>query len=506
MRITFQRRWLLWGGACFLAILGLMGAQSRPRSAPAGEPRREAAPGPSERRYLGALACKACHEKWDKEAYPDPCCQMTEYDTWKKKDKHAQAYTALTSRLSQDMASRLGLGDDIKTWEGCLNCHAMNFPPSRQGVQFHIQDGVTCDGCHGPAKDWFTEHTQKDIWRKKTPQQKADLGFIDVRGPAKRAALCTGCHIGNAREGKVLTHDMYAAGHPPLPSIEIATFSEDLPRHWVDMDKKSEAIQKIYQFDPSRLEQAETVIVGGMVVLRDTLELNQHQASARLGGKGPEHNGPEFAQFDCYACHHELRPNSWRQHRAPTSGLGRPAMTAWPATLAPLAVHLLELEPAGAEHELEKFRALEKELEQAFARRPFGEPGAVVAANQKLIVWTKDVLQRLARVKVTQADALRLLGRFADLIQHADPDYDSARQLVWAYQRVYSQVTPKPKQDAAIQRVLQQLTETLDLELPSGKNKEILTALPRRFTAMRQYDPAAFKKSLAELSRLASEP
>ena len=29
-----------------------------------------------------------------------------------------------------------------------------------------------------------------------------------------------------------MTHEMYAAGHPPLPSIEVATFANSIPRHW----------------------------------------------------------------------------------------------------------------------------------------------------------------------------------------------------------------------------------------------------------------------------------
>ena len=32
--------------------------------------------------------------------------------------------------------------------------------------------------------------------------------------------MCLSCHLGNAREGRVVTHEMYAAGHPPLPGFE----------------------------------------------------------------------------------------------------------------------------------------------------------------------------------------------------------------------------------------------------------------------------------------------
>ena len=30
----------------------------------------------------------------------------------------------------------------------------------------------------------------------------------------------------------MVTHEMYAAGHPPLPGFEIATFCSQMPPHW----------------------------------------------------------------------------------------------------------------------------------------------------------------------------------------------------------------------------------------------------------------------------------
>src|SRR5207248_334113 len=42
----------------------------------------------------------------------------------------------------------------------------------------------------------------------------------------------------NVKEGKIVTHEMYAAGHPPLPGIEIATFGDALPRHWETLTEK----------------------------------------------------------------------------------------------------------------------------------------------------------------------------------------------------------------------------------------------------------------------------
>ena len=52
--------------------------------------------------------------------------------------------------------------------------------------------------------------------------------------PSNAHKLCLSCHVGNAAQGKVITHAMYAAGHPPLPAMDIATFALNQPQHWRD--------------------------------------------------------------------------------------------------------------------------------------------------------------------------------------------------------------------------------------------------------------------------------
>jgi hypothetical protein len=59
----------------------------------------------------------------------------------------------------------------------------------------------------------------------------AEYGERDMRDPAARAERCAACHVGNAAEGRFVTHAMYAAGHPPLPPLEVMTFSRDPPMH-----------------------------------------------------------------------------------------------------------------------------------------------------------------------------------------------------------------------------------------------------------------------------------
>jgi hypothetical protein len=112
-------------------------------------------------------------------------------------------------------------------------CHAMD-NLSKENLEkgadrgLNPRDGVSYGGCHCPSSEWNGLHTQLK-WRERSPQQKYEKGMRDLRDPTVRARLCMSCHIGNAAEGKVVSHAMFAAGHPPLPPIEIATFSKNEP-------------------------------------------------------------------------------------------------------------------------------------------------------------------------------------------------------------------------------------------------------------------------------------
>jgi hypothetical protein len=55
-----------------------------------------------------------------------------------------------------------------------------------------------------------------------------------AKGETVYKERCTSCHVGREADGRFVTHEMYAAGHPPLPPLEIlktiACFRFILPR------------------------------------------------------------------------------------------------------------------------------------------------------------------------------------------------------------------------------------------------------------------------------------
>ena len=80
--------------------------------------------------------------------------------------------------------------------------------------------------------------------------------MTDLWDPVTRGKKCVSCHIGNPdpEEEKVVTHAMYAAGHPPLPGIEVATFSDAQPRHWQYLREKKAEVQRTLDVNPDQAQ------------------------------------------------------------------------------------------------------------------------------------------------------------------------------------------------------------------------------------------------------------
>jgi mono/diheme cytochrome c family protein len=132
----------------------------------------------------------------------------------------------------------------INTVKACLRCHATwpksNDPDHAHQAPVALELGVTCQACHGPGRRWEEAHRFDQVWRVITPEAKASLGFYDVRSPVKKAQLCASCHVGDLEQGKFVTHEWYAGGHPPLPSFELANFQRQMPVHWKPLAEKKD--------------------------------------------------------------------------------------------------------------------------------------------------------------------------------------------------------------------------------------------------------------------------
>jgi hypothetical protein len=227
--------------------------------------------------FVGNAGCAAagCHNANDAPGTPG-----SEFSTWASADPHAKAYEALKKPESRRMWELLkqpprpgvtGPEDDAL----CLNCHApAGVPAANRVAPYDLRtDGVGCESCHGPASGYRTTHYQAD---------KSAPGLTNTKDLAARVKACADCHVGNANQD--VNHDLIAAGHPRL-FWEYSAYHDLLPRHWPGEDGGPFA--------------AKAWAVGGIASAQASAELQ----AARCGDGKP---WPELADFNCYACHHDL--------------------------------------------------------------------------------------------------------------------------------------------------------------------------------------------------------
>jgi hypothetical protein len=455
---------------------------------------------------------------------------MTEYSIWRTHDKHAHAYAVLEGPRGQAMGRILAM-DVTNPRAGCLNCHAMRnlFDPTIFDELKLKLDGVSCGGCHGPSGDWIDLHnnpSDPQKWRLLSPEEKALKGFKDLRDPVNRAELCFSCHIGDANQGRVVTHAMYAAGHPPLPPIEVATFSRNIPQHWRDskevplfqkpQDKAIKAkFDEYYHLESAGFQQTQLALLGSIVALRETMKLARDRANFKAADPAvmwpellvrlddqPIANDPEklrqlarqrwpeiaMAHSDCYACHHDLKYPGFRQERgygyrlAPSKLFrvppGRPLVRTWPTAL--LQTGIDQAKDKGIASGLESGLG---NLAAACGDQPFGEPLRVADAAQALMSWCEGTIMSLRKAPFTKESVRKLmidLARLYEANQHSSkkdtpllPDYESARQITSLLHVAYAEVRGKEPSDANIKKLLDDLANQVNL-FPYSRRKERL--------------------------------
>ena len=125
--------------------------------------------------YVGTKGCGMCHKK--EEA-------GNQLAKWQE-SAHAKAFATLGTPEAKEAGKKLGI-DDPQTSGKCLKCHATayNFTETLAGIEkIAVEDGVTCESCHGPGKNYKSKEVMKDR------QQSIANGMIY---PATKA--CTKCH------------------------------------------------------------------------------------------------------------------------------------------------------------------------------------------------------------------------------------------------------------------------------------------------------------------------
>jgi hypothetical protein len=104
-------------------------------------------------KYVGLKMCKMCHKK---EATGN------QFGKWEA-GPHSKTYETLGSDEAKAVGAKLGI-DNPQESPKCLKCHstAYHWTEKIQTEKVKVEDGVVCESCHGPGKNYKSKSVMKD--------------------------------------------------------------------------------------------------------------------------------------------------------------------------------------------------------------------------------------------------------------------------------------------------------------------------------------------------------
>ena len=167
------RRSLSCLAACSVALLGFL------PSAPifANDDIGEAAANKIAHRYVGIRKCQSCHKKE---------LLGNQMKAWRE-GPHRRAFETLENEESIALAAELELALPAHQSPECLRCHvtAYALPEAAFAYEIDMADGVQCESCHGPGRDYRKKKVMSD------PELAAAKGLWDL---SEGTTVCVSCH------------------------------------------------------------------------------------------------------------------------------------------------------------------------------------------------------------------------------------------------------------------------------------------------------------------------
>ena len=197
-------------------------------------------------KVLGAQSCEKCH--------------AAEIQTWKR-TPHSETFLTLHRKPeAQKIADKLGIAN-FKSDSNCIQCH---YTMGQVENRLDAIAGVSCESCHGSAKDWIAVHNdyggpsatraqESPDHRIKRLTASIDLGMRNPVNVYLVAQSCYRCHT--VPDEKLVNVGGHNAGSL---DFELVSWSQGTVRHnFVRTDGKVNAEEA-----PARLR---AMFVAGMI-------------------------------------------------------------------------------------------------------------------------------------------------------------------------------------------------------------------------------------------------
>lgn len=153
-------------------------------------------------KVLSAATCAKCH--------------ASETEVWKHTPHFRTFDTLHRTPRAKEIAAKMGVSS-IKRSEVCASCH---YTQQQDEGRLKTISGISCESCHGAAKDWFALHNDygpgvtKDLESAQHREQRRDQSIAaGMRNPANLyliARSCLGCHT--VPDEKLVNVGGHAAG------------------------------------------------------------------------------------------------------------------------------------------------------------------------------------------------------------------------------------------------------------------------------------------------------
>ena len=198
-----------------------------------------------ENKVVAAEACQKCH--------------AAEINTWKQTPHFETFLTLHRKKEAQAIASKLGIAN-FKNDSHCIQCH---YTMQKKETGIEAIAGVSCESCHGAAKDWVNVHqdygpgstrlTEDPNHRFKRLTDSIHAGMRNPINVYLVAQSCYRCHT--VPDEKLVNVGGHSAGSL---DFELVSWSQGLVRHnFVRTDGKENI--------PSSPERLRQMFVAGMI-------------------------------------------------------------------------------------------------------------------------------------------------------------------------------------------------------------------------------------------------